>query len=148
MMSISASIDIKIALPDRVTASKIIIIQKLLDFGWTFNDYGKVSYLPIGDEGNFNWHIDNISVEKLMMILKEKEKRNEIIGIVMTWKETDIGGNVLLIKNGGISLCLTINRRVLVDSSITDINWYLVRILPAFCQDDLIVESFSYKECL
>ena len=69
-------------MPNRVTASKVTIIQKLLDFGWTFNDYGKVSYLPIGDEDNFNWHIDDISVEKLMMILKEKEKRNEIIGIV------------------------------------------------------------------
>ncbi|GMA97769.1 hypothetical protein [Pelosinus sp. IPA-1] len=145
-MSISASIDIKLAFRDSQTISKVALIQSLLDFGWTFKDCGNMTYLPIGDEDKFDWKTENISVESLMVLLNEKEKRDEQIGVAMTWKDSGIGGDVLLMKNGEISVSLTINRRVIIDSDITDVNWYLVKLLPALNDNNLIVESFSYEE--
>ncbi|GBG56948.1 hypothetical protein SPFL3102_02313 [Sporomusaceae bacterium FL31] len=144
-MSVSASIDIKLTVRNGII-SKVTLIQKLLDFGWTFNDSGKITYLPIGDEDKFDWQSENISVDMLLMILREKVQRDELLGIVMTWKGTGVGGNILLKKTDELTFCLTINRRTISGSNVTDVNWYLVKLLPAFSQSDSTVESFSYEE--
>lgn len=132
--------------------SKVRLIENLANFGWTFNDNGQVSYLPIGDKDDFNWQREDIVPEDLMMILKEKEKCGEPIGVAMTWKNTDIGGEFLLMNNGEILISLSINRKLLntgiVNVKNTDVNWYLTRLLPVFNQEDLKVESFSYQECV
>lgn len=145
-MSVSASIDIRLGNRKDVPISKTQLIKQLLDFGWTLNDCGEVSYLPIGDEDRFDWQRENISTESLMVTLGEKEKRGELIGVAMTWKDTGIGGAFLLMENGEVSVCLTNNRKSL--EGITDVNWYLAKLLPAFSQNNLIVESFSYEEHL
>jgi hypothetical protein len=91
-MAVSASIDIRLGNQD-VPISKSQLIKQLLDFGWTLNDCGKVSYLPIGDEDRFDWQREEISIESLMAILDEKEKHGETIGVAMTWQNSCIGGS-------------------------------------------------------
>lgn len=151
-MSVSASIDIELAWRKEIVISKVRLIEKLLDFGWTFNDNGQGSYLPIDDKEDFNWQRENISPESLMLILKEKEKCDELIGVAMTWEKTGIGGEFLLMSNGVISINLSINRKLfnadIVNTKIMDVNWYLTRLLPVFNQEDIKVESFSYQECV
>ena len=44
---------------------------------------------------------------------------------------------------------LTNNRKILVDDGrfkITDVNWYLTKLLPVFNQGDTLVEYFTYEE--
>lgn len=149
-MSVSASIDIKLIQRQTNELFSVKIIEKLLDYGWNFKSEGSVSFLPIGDKNNFDWQNDDISLDSLINILENKEKADEIIGIVMTWKSTKIGGEFLIVENKKISISLSINRKIIDDDTvnlrITDVNWYLSRLLPAFSQDDILLDSFCYQE--
>lgn len=151
-MSISASIDIKFVQCENNSISSIAILQKLLQFGWTFSDYGMVSYLPVGDNDDYDWQRENISTDSIMKILSIKEQKKENIGVVLTWKDTDIGGQFLLWNDGNLSINLTMNLKRLdgIDEinniNITDVSWYFARIIPAFIDKELSVESFSYHE--
>lgn len=147
-MSVSASIDINLVqYQQRVSLLKVI--QYLLEYGWSLDYDGKISFLPIGDDDKFNWQSESMSIESFFHILMKKEKNNEIIGVAMTWSNTGIGGDFLLSKDGKLSVNLSINRKLIESDSsmkITDINWYLVKLLPIFNHKDIQVESFTYEE--
>ena len=130
--------------------SSVELIQRLLNFGWALNYNGKVSYLPLGDNDEFSWRAESISSESLLVILNEKEQRGELVGVVLTWKDSGIGGNFLVYNNGTLSISLSINRKLIEDikSGITDLNWYLVKLIPVFSRDGWQVESFGYEEHL
>lgn len=85
----SVSISIEISLSKQI--SRMTILRKLEDFGWSYNDQGKVTYLPIGDDNDFNWRSKSIPLEELLKILVIKDNKRELIGVAMTWKDTDVG---------------------------------------------------------
>lgn len=146
-MSISASIDLAVSSRKFPKTSAIEILESLLKFGWTFNDSGRKSYLPLGDKDDFNWQMEDISSERLMSILIKKEQQNETIGVGMTWADTGIGGMILLTNGGNLSLTLSINRKMIEDIKndlLTDVNWYLTKLLPPLDEGGMIVESISY----
>lgn len=149
-MSVSASIDIKLIQRQTHELFSVRIIEKLLNYGWNFRNEGSVSFLPIGDKDDFNWQNDDISLDSLINILKNKEQAHEIIGIVMIWKDTRVGGEFLIIENQKISINLSINRKIISDNTtnlrITDVNWYLSKLLPAFNQEGILLDSFCYQE--
>ena len=141
-MSVSSSIEISLSKP----LSRLTILQKLEEFGWSYNDQGKVSYLPIGDEDDFDWQHKDIPVEELLKILAIKDSQSELIGVAMTWKDTNIGGTFLIKENNTILMSPDINRKVLdVESynKVTDINWYTTKLIPVFGE---LFESISYDE--
>jgi len=159
-MSVSTSIDLRIVQSMSGTiVSPMKILEKLVSNGWNlFDKKGCVSYLPVGDDDMFNWTGKKMNGTSLMEILKEKELIGELIGVGLTWKSTGIGGEVLLrqekeMQRKGIhvsmSFCLTRNRKLLSDYDclkITDVNWYLTKLLPIFNQGNTLVEYFSYEE--
>jgi hypothetical protein len=143
-MSNSATIDINILLNDS-PINVVEIINKLIDFGWSLNDNGQISYLPLGDNDDFNWIRENISKEKLMNILIKKESQNELIGIAMTWNTSEIGGEFLFWGRGEISINLNINKK-LQNNLFTDVNWYLEKLIIAFIDMGLKIEKYTYQE--
>lgn len=145
MMSIAASIDIKYIIGQY---GNIKVINKLLQYGWSLNDNGVASYLPFGDEDDFNWRSENISFDNLMAILQKKEQSGELIGVVLTWKDSGIGGQFLFWNDGHISINLTLKRKMIETSTtkITDVNWYFTKLLPIFNEVELLVESLAYEE--
>jgi hypothetical protein len=148
-MSVQASLDLNFQDYDKAI-TPINLITLLLNNGWSLNDNGRISYLPIGDNYDFDWIISSqISKDELMMMLEEKEKRNELIGIVLTWKNTNIGGSILFYPSDKISFVFNINRRILhgLDNfKMTDFNWYLSRILPIFNKNNIPLKSFVIDE--
>lgn len=149
-MSVSAKIDIKLASHQSRKVSPTIIIDILFNSGWRFEDHGEVCYLPYGDNNNFEWKRDNITQGDLLLILKEKERLGELIGVVITWQYTRVGGNLLFFDDGTISMALNINRRLVYTNQlgITDINWYLTKLLQPLCVEGVKYESYSYVEHL
>ena len=69
----------------------------------------------------------------------------EIIGAGLTWKETSIGGTMLIHPNLDISFSLTTNRKR-VSNNITDVIWYLERILPYLETDLMTVQQFTFRQ--
>lgn len=158
-MSIEASIDLRVTqLPLRTLVSPIKILQKLLKFGWTLQHDGRMFYLPLGDDDMFDWTDEKMSVVSFMKILEEKERRNELIGVRLTWQDTKRGGNILLQNSENMSkssmydnilFSLDANRKILNDDKflkIIDVNWYLTKLLPIFNDGDTLVEHFTYDE--
>lgn len=147
IMAVLASIDVNLITSfGRVSTKKVLM--SLYDFGWSFDDHGKVSYLPIGDEDNFSWKSEQMSTEDLLEIIELKEKMSEVNGVTMTWKNTGIGGDFLFWTDGNISINLTVNRKLIDDEiKITDVNWYLTKLLPPLKQNDVYISSFRYEEC-
>ena len=149
-MSVQASIEIGLSKYPQDYKSPIELLKILLHGGWTLNDHGGISYLPIGDNDDFDWVIQaQISQNELMQILEEKEQKNERIGIVLTWQETNIGGSFMFESSNEISISLTINRKIVCGENsfkMTDGNWYLLRLLPLFHENNIKVCSFTFEE--
>lgn len=129
--------------------SIVQLIEMLLDGGWTCYNEGKVSYLPIGYTSPYNWVTDeNMSGDKLIEILQEKDYRKELIGVVLVWHNTNIGGTFVFQSNEKLFINLTLNRKTmqLDNIEITDSNWYFTRLLPIFYEKNIEVYNFSLTE--
>lgn len=141
-MSISSGLYVKIVSNDN---SPMEILELLYQAGWSFNDHGLKAYLPIHDNDNFNWNFDKISDEELLLILNRKNSLREVLGVVLTWKDSNIGGEFLLDFEGGVTVSLTINRQILLES-ITNVNWYLERIIPFIKLGGFKIENIRFEE--
>ncbi len=144
-MSASASINIKF----NCEQETIHIIKKLLDFGWTINDNEKTTYLPLGDNDDFNWTSCNLNFNQLVNIINQKITHNELVGVVITWGDTNVGGSLLFWDKTSFSLNLNVNRMLVEcqnNSSFTNVNWYIEKILPALNKEKIIVQNVSFEE--
>ena len=137
-MSVSSSIDFRFQ-PTILTRE---LLFSLIDSGWSFEKDGVVSYLAVGDADDFNWRKDRISRDSLFEIVSEKEKLGELIGVAMYWRGTKIGGEILFHTSSAMSMILSMNRMV-NSKGITDVTWYLDRLVPAFKKN---LESISFSE--
>ncbi|MFH0897954.1 MAG: hypothetical protein V1855_00045 [bacterium] len=158
-MSIEASIDLRIIHAisgDVISPTKTLEI--LASSGWSLiNQNGYARYLTIGGGDMFDWQSSKMETELFMKILKAKEEEGGLVGVGISWQNTEIDGEILLYCekemlekkiNTSMSFCLG-DRKMLVDDvrlKITDVNWYLTKLLPAFNQGDTIVEYFTYEE--
>lgn len=140
-MSISASIDFRFY-SKNITITPLILIDILISNGWVILDYDSKWYLPIGDVDNFDWQSSKtITDDEIMEICKIKFKNQEIIGLSLTWLDTDTGGSCLFYPNGEFSFLLDINRLESESSFITDFDWYLSKIVPILRKNDIYIES-------
>lgn len=144
-MSTLASLRIKLAHKKANPISAVSILKVLIEHGWNLVNNGKVLYLPLGDDDDFDWQEDEINESVFLNIVYQKEKANEVIGVGMTWKDTSIGGTVLICSALDISFSLTINRKRLINN-ITDVNWYLEKIIPCLDTDFTTVENYNFSQ--
>ena len=140
-MSHAAGINITIS-----SSAKSIpeLIEVLLNNGWSVKDHGHISYLPLGDEDAFNWqHVTIATWPKIVETLKQKEKNRELIGLVMTWKDMNIGGEFLFFPNRQqLAVSWSVNRKALKHcADFTDHSWYLTRILTPLLKACIVIES-------
>jgi hypothetical protein len=140
-MSHAAGINITIS---SSTKSILELIEVFLNNGWSIKDHGHISYLPLGDEDAFNWqHIAIAAWPKIVEVLKQKEKNRELIGLVMTWKDANIGGEFLFFPDGQlVAVSWSVNRKALERcTDFTDHSWYLTRILAPLLKEGVVIES-------
>lgn len=124
----------------------IQLIREFIAFGWTFNNCGNKFYLPLNDRDEFNWTIENISDDELFSILENKHTLDEMIGISMLWKESNSGGEFLFYRDKLI-FSITVNRQILLDS-ITDVNWYLEKIIPCILKCQMTITHIRFDEVI
>lgn len=133
-MGISADIDFSLH-EDTGQFTNFDIVKLLYNNHWTFNDTGLKTYVPLDCEiGDFNR--ENIKDEEVFKILAIKQKSNENLSVVMTWKESNIGFILSFHEHLNFSLVLNINRRV-TPYQVTDFNWYLERLVPCLLESNL-----------
>lgn len=127
-------------------SSHLAALHSLLAAGWDPNDHGILRYLPIGDDDDFDWNSTPIcDLSSVMAEVEAKVKNGEMVGIVLMFENTLVGGEWLFFPNGDVTFSPSVNRRVVDGHS--DVEWYLHRILPALARSEAIkVESWRWEE--
>ena len=127
-MSRQVYLDITLETPHPISAQSVF--QILFENGWSPIKNEEITYLPIGDNGMYDWTSKHIQIEDFMKLIGLKEDKKEIIGVNLFWQETDIGISFVTTKPNYIMIGFNINRRYLDESVyLTDFNWYAERIL-------------------
>lgn len=145
-MSVSASIDISILKNNIYNFSAKDLIAIMINNNWDVKKEDKVCYLPLGDN-LFEWTEKNISYSELMELVTQKEENSETIGLILYWKNTNIGVSMLIFDNLQVSFNITMNRRRLKsvrNMDITDINWYVQKIINCF--DKFKVTEITFNQ--
>lgn len=110
---------------------------------WNFyNPQGKVEYLPIGDDDEYDWQCDEKSESELYDIISKKIALKEQIGINLFYCNGTEGISLLAYNTSQIILSITINRKT-IKGKYTDMAWYLQNIVYKFL--DIGVRLLSYK---
>jgi hypothetical protein len=124
------------------------VLQFYLTAGWNLDDHGKITFLPVGDKGDFKWSKLELSeVESLYSAMDEKETCEEIIGVVLMWKKSMVGVTGLFYRDRKISFVLNVNRKQLRGcDEYTDVNWYIQRIIPPLISGGVNIISAAWQE--
>lgn len=139
-MAVSASLDVRFAKEVSVQA----VLKKLLKAGWTLqDDDGNTMYLPEDDRGRYDWSIGRISPDDYLKIVRKQEKAGDPAGVSLSWMSTGIGGEFLFLNPQELFIVLSLNRQVLAGSSMTDMSWYLEKIVLLLEQAGVRVGGFS-----
>lgn len=149
-MSLDTSINIKLVRKGDKKIDSIILIKDLISGGWNIINHNSISYLPIGDNGDYDWQENDITLYDFLNIVRTKEENSEAIGVMAMWKDSEIGGSFLIYSNLEITFSICINRKKIKlgnNEEMTDINWYIERLIILLKSKNYIVESFSYEEC-
>lgn len=140
-MSVSASIDFNFY-SNSINITPLLLITILISNGWALSDCGGKSYLPIGDIDDFDWQYSkSITDDEIIQICAIKFENQEIIGLGLTWLDSNIGGDFLFYPNGDLSFLLNIGRIENPSTALTDFNWYLEKIVPFFIKNQINIAS-------
>lgn len=142
-MSKQSSLDFQLVYGKDYTI--IDLFNCLITNGWQYSEDNKVTFLPVGDDGNYDWQCEKMSLNQLQKLMENKIINNEVIGITMTWENTGIGGDYLFWPDGNFSFIINKNRKILIDK-ITDVNWYLTRIIPVFGLGNIKLIEYKFEE--
>lgn len=131
-MSISTSLDLKLAVSNDKEIKAIEIIEILEGGNWTLLKNGEALYLPIGDDGDYNWTSESMTTEEIKEIVTQKNFNKETVGITLYHKMTDVGVEMLYFESGSVSFNLSINTvymSKLQRTKIIDASWYLKEVM-------------------
>lgn len=139
-----------------IAASRIL--SCLLDHGWNLDHQGKITYLPVGDKDDFSWEWMDISQKEILAgIIADKEKAEEIVGVVIFNEKDPTGGQLLIHPSEEmkgqeirrIDFILDANRKKLDNAfELTDVSWYLPRYIPALMASGINICNVQWEEII
>ncbi len=134
----------------RYSDNVLDIITLLNSFGWTYyNEEDNAEYLPLGDRDSFDWQIEEISESDLYALIERKRQRKELVGLVLYYRDTEYGITLLADSTSQILIMPNINRKTLIEDdseSITDVSWYIERIIQKLIWYNCGVDAFKFEE--
>ena len=120
------------------------IIKLFNEIGWVYTD-NQMEYIPLNDNGMFVWVKEQLSFESLFSIIAQKQDAEELIGIALYHKDSNIGITILTRNTKEINISLNINRKKL-DEQYTDVSWYVKNIIVMLEEMGCIIENYTFQE--
>lgn len=125
------------------TENVVDIIKVFQQIGWSiYNPQGKIEYLPIGDDDDYDWQCEKISESKLYDIISEKIASGEQVGVNLFYNSGDEGVSLLAYNTNQIILGIGINRKTIANG-YTDMIWYMKNIVYKLL--DVGVKLLAYE---
>lgn len=126
----------------------IQLINDLIDFGWTYDDGGKISYIPVGDNDLFEWQEESLeNWNKVLEIIQEKIAKNEVIALILTWRDTQIGGHFIISEDRKcLMISLSVDRQTIGNSRKTNFDWYEGKIVTALKNHGYKLDNAQFSE--
>lgn len=122
------------------------ILGVFQQIGWNiYNPQGKVEYLPIGDNDEYDWQCEKISEIKLYDIIFDKIAKKEQVGVNLFHNNGVAGISFMAYSTNQIVLSISINRKM-VDERHTDMIWYLESIIYKFWNVGIRLLSYKLEE--
>lgn len=123
----------------------IDVIDCLLSSGWTYNDHGNIVVLPLGDNDMFDWKIFSLDQWGVVYeLIKIKMANSELIGLALTWEGSMIGGEFLFHPDlTHLSVCISINRKMVESSKDTDFSWYISHVVDVLKEKGFGLEKYE-----
>lgn len=122
------------------------VLKIFQQIGWyIYNLQGKVEYLPIGDDDEYDWQCDEISESELYDIISKKIAGKEQIGINLFYYGGTEGISLIANNTSQILLSITINRKT-IKGKYTDMSWYLENIIYKLLKIDVRLLSYKIEE--
>ena len=119
-------------------------IESLLRSDWRGN--GRWDGIPLGN-APADWAPLATSIEEVLEVFQKKRAALEMFGIRVFWRDSDIGCDVLANPEDHKLVIAPMINRVKATERITDVSWYVTRLLPVFDADGRSnVESWSWTE--
>ncbi len=127
----SASASIKFHSSEITSAIYINIVRKLIDCGWSINDYGKITYMA--DE--FDWYDSELSeLEPVIQKIAIEIDHGRASGLTLLWMDSEIGGSFLWVNEREVLFSLIVNPLKLKESNVVDFSWYLEKLVPVLAE--------------
>lgn len=120
------------------------IIKLFNEIGWVYTD-NQMEYIPLNDNDMFVWVKEQLSFESLFSIIAQKQDAEELIGIALYYKDSNIGITILTRNTKEINISLNINRKKL-DEQYTDVSWYVKNIIVMLDEMGCIIENYTFQE--
>lgn len=152
-MGISASIDIYLTPKSTVNKCRrpiCKIIEALIKSGWRY-EYGEVvNLLPVGHKDEYTWPGLKLSHDEFWSILNQKEDIGETIGVSLSWEDTETGGTFLFeqqeCKRIIIMFSITYEIQKINNYDLTNVSWYIERIVPYIPSEKFYISEIVFKE--
>ncbi len=126
--------------------SIVDVLKIFQQIGWyIYNPQGKVEYLPIGDDDEYDWQCDKIAESELYDVISKKIASKEQIGINLFYSNGTEGVSLMAYNTKQIMLSITINRK-LVKGKYTDMAWYLENIIYRLLNIEVRLLSYKIEE--
>lgn len=126
---------------------KISEILRLFEkAGWHTGKDG-AEYLPLGDDGMFEWEKAVLGKDEFMRIIDLKQTEGETVSVILYFEDTDMGITFLADSTECTLLGLDINRKT-IDGEYTDASWYIMNIVARLEQCGFTAESIDYNEVI
>ena len=128
-------------------SENIVEVLKIFQqIGWyIYNPQGKVAYLPIDDDDEYDWQCDEKTESELYDIISKKTAGKEQIGVNLFYCNGAEGISLMACDTSQIILSITINRKT-VKGKYTDMAWYLQNIIYKFLDIDVRLLSYKIEE--
>jgi len=122
------------------------IIKILVKSGWSYyHNNGYVEYLPIGDNDDYDWQSEQISLDEIEKIIINKQEQKETIGINLYYHSNKCGISILTESEGKFLFDLDIDRKTL-NKGVTDIAWYYNTIIIPLINSGCILDHIRFEE--
>ena len=128
-------------------SENIVEVLKIFQqIGWyIYNPQGKVEYLTIDDDDEYDWQCDEKTESELYDIISKKTASKEQIGVNLFYCNGAEGISLMACDTSQIILSITINRKT-VKGKYTDMAWYLQNIIYKFLDIDVRLLSYKIEE--